>query len=315
MNESLSEKILSFRPSQLGEVMSIDHLLPTMEPWQERPESIPKAILLHGPFGTGKTTLARIIASMAGARGSDIKEVNAGNDRKIDDVRALEEMTRYKPFGSRMRVFIIDEFHGYVSHAQTALLKVIEEPPAGNMFILVTSDPFKVLPQIRSRCLSLETKLLPRETVRTLVRVASGFQLSISQDAATALWKASGGHARDVLKLAAKHVAVLAEGLVPEDMEASSSAAELQDLLDEVIRSPELVRPAHLSFAMRPNLSPYETTILDNSLDSMLMRHPEIMYKIWPALLELRVKYRQHLLQPREYISGALCLLMTLRKE
>lgn len=306
---ALSQRILSFRPQSIGEMMGIDHLIPTVSIWESDPSSIPPAIMLSGPFGTGKTTLARIIASMAGAKGSDIKEVNAGDDRKIDDVRSLIEQTRYQPLSGK-RVFIIDEFHGYISHAQTALLKPIEEPPKGSMFILVTSDPIKVLPQIRSRCVKLETKPLPREATRTLIRLASGGELNVSQEVALAIWQLSMGHTRDLLKLVARYLPQLLQGEVPDEI-AKTDVVDWNDLIYKIVQSPGLARPEHLRALNRPEISPYELSILDDSLDRALSTFPEKMMGVWPKILEFRIHARSHLLYPKEYATGVMCLLLS----
>ncbi len=185
-----------FRPSKIEEVFGQDHIKPTISRWIHNPESIPKALLLHGPYGCSKTTFARMLANVLTTSPTDIHEINAANANGVDDVRAIAESTAYSGFGGN-KVYILDEFHMMTAQAQSALLKVIEEPNEGIYFIFCTTDFAKLLPQIRSRCTSLEVKLLSETEAFALMKFLDS---SVSEDLMTQIYLSSGGHARDIVK-------------------------------------------------------------------------------------------------------------------
>ena len=142
---------------------------------------IPGAMLITGEPGLGKTTLARTFAryvncetySACGKCPSckfpieehpDVKEINMGSVRGIDDVRLLGEQARYLPRHNK-RVFICDEVHNLTPQAEQAFLKIVEEPPAATLFILCTSSPEKMTKAMLRRCTTLH---LIRATVEEL---------------------------------------------------------------------------------------------------------------------------------------------------
>jgi DNA polymerase-3 subunit gamma/tau len=112
------------------------------------------AYLLCGPRGTGKTTIARIIAHELGTSVNDINEMDAASNRGIDDVRDINENVRTLPFDSKYKIYILDEVHMFTKEAWNALLKTIEEPPEHVIFILATTEFEKIPETIISRCQS-----------------------------------------------------------------------------------------------------------------------------------------------------------------
>ena len=115
-------------------------------------ENIPHALLLTGPKGTGKTSIARIIARSMNemkegesiAQSSDIIEMDAASNRGIDEVRNLIKEASYLPMSGKYRIFIVDEAHMITNDAFNALLKTLEEPPETAVFILATTNPEKL---------------------------------------------------------------------------------------------------------------------------------------------------------------------------
>lgn len=140
---------LRYRPNKFSEYVGntekIQGLLASFPDW-------PQCFLLAGKPGLGKTTLARIIASQLDCNVTNLREVDAGQDRGIEKTRALIESTYSRPLVGKVKVYIIDECQGLTADAQQALLKVAEEPPKDTYFIFCSTDPEKISKALRSRC-------------------------------------------------------------------------------------------------------------------------------------------------------------------
>jgi len=127
-----------YRPENFSEVMGQDHIVKAIS-GSLKTGKVAHAYLLCGPRGTGKTTVARIIARELGTSVSDIYEMDAASNRKIEDARDINENVRTMPFDSKYKVYILDEVHMLTKEAWNALLKTIEEPPEHGNFILSTT--------------------------------------------------------------------------------------------------------------------------------------------------------------------------------
>ena len=133
------------------------------------------AYLFHGPSGCGKTTMARILARELGCdvkpEGSvDYDEVNASDARGIDDMRRIVRDSMYPPItGTGVRVVVIDEVHQATKDAMNCLLKPLEDPPAHQYYLLCTTEPTKLLPTIRTRCVHVPVKALAADDVFDLL--------------------------------------------------------------------------------------------------------------------------------------------------
>lgn len=185
-----------FRPTTVEELFGQDHLKGILIKWLNNPTEIPKSILLHGPYGCAKTSIARMLAAKLTTNPTDIHEMNAAAARGIDDVRDIADSTSFSGFGGN-KVYIIDELHSMTPAAQSALLKVIEEPKEGVYFILCTTDYAKLLDTIRSRCTKLEVRLLSEQASFELMKMLDS---SLSEEMMFNIYLSSGGHARDIVK-------------------------------------------------------------------------------------------------------------------
>src|SRR6266404_1562956 len=161
-----------YRPQSFADVVNQEHVKTTLENaiTQQR---IAHGYIFSGPRGTGKTTIARILArclncvkgptsqpdgtcssclEIAAGNAVDVIEIDAASNRGINEMRELRENVRYRPARDRYKVFIIDEAHQITSEAFNALLKTIEEPPEWVVFMLCTTESHKIPSTIASRC-------------------------------------------------------------------------------------------------------------------------------------------------------------------
>jgi len=139
------------RPSEFSEVLGQEHIVAALKGALAQ-GSIAHAYLFSGSRGTGKTSVARILAKELGTGKTDLFEIDAASNTGVDDVRALTESVSTLPFESKYKVYILDEAHMLSKSAWNALLKTLEEPPSYVVFILCTTEIEKVPPTIVSRC-------------------------------------------------------------------------------------------------------------------------------------------------------------------
>jgi len=164
---------INHRPKTLAEVVGQPKVVAALTKLLEREvEDIPHALLFVGPRGTGKTTLARIVARQLGCHKLDFIEMNTADFRGIDTSRDINKNMNLMPMGGDIKVYFFDEVHGLTKDAQEALLKAIEEPPAHVFFIAGTTDPQKLIPTFRDRFkrATFETQSLPAEDIELLIQ-------------------------------------------------------------------------------------------------------------------------------------------------
>ena len=186
-------------------------------------DRVAHAYLFCGPRGTGKTSTARILAkalnclapqdgepddeceicvSVNEGRAMDLIEIDAASNRGIDDIRNLREKVGYSPSVARHKVYIIDEVHMLTDAAFNALLKTLEEPPPHAIFVLATTEAYKVPLTIISRCQRFDFRRIPIEaSVARLAELCAGEGVEASHGALTLIARAASGSLRDAQNL------------------------------------------------------------------------------------------------------------------
>lgn len=154
-----------YRPQVFDEVIGQEHVVKVLE-GAVRLGNISHAYLFSGSRGTGKTSMARILARAIGTSANDLTEMDAASNRGIDDVREIRESVNTLPFESKYKVYIIDEVHMLTKDAWNAFLKTLEEPPAHVVFILATTELEKVPETVVSRCQTFSFKKPNLSTLR-----------------------------------------------------------------------------------------------------------------------------------------------------
>ena len=150
-------------PTCLAQVLGQDHAKKAITAWIQK-DNFPRCQLYTGPVGTGKSTLAGLVAKACqgpgGWEGTDIRQINAGTVGKVDDMRALAEEAKSVPFAGRYRVFILEEAQRVTDSAADALL-VPMETCLSTVWILTSSEPAKLPAALRSRCAAATFDLKP----------------------------------------------------------------------------------------------------------------------------------------------------------
>ncbi len=197
-----------YRPQAWSEVRGQEQVIETLKAEIKNGKTA-HAYLFAGSRGTGKTTVARILAASLKVSEKDLYEMDAASNRGIDDIRMLREGVYATPFESEYKFYIIDEAHMLTRDAWNALLKTLEEPPAHAIFVLATTERDKVPETIQSRCEIHTFKQPSREVLaHTIIEVAKREGFTMERGAAELVALLAEGSFRDALSILQKVLAV-----------------------------------------------------------------------------------------------------------
>jgi len=228
-----------YRPQRFKDVFGQDAIVTTLKNAIKR-NSLAYAYLFCGTKGTGKTTLARILAKalncvnpsddcdpcnecfsckeITGGRSLDILEIDGASHRGIDDIRQINDTVGYSTASGKYKIFIIDEVHMLTKEAFNALLKTLEEPPPKVKFLFATTEPHKVLPTILSRCQRFNLNRIPvADIIQKLKNISTDLGIEVDEGALRILAHRADGSLRDAESLL-DQILAFQEGTISESV-------------------------------------------------------------------------------------------------
>lgn len=250
-----------FRPDTFADVKGQEHIVKTLKN-QIRADRIGHAYLFCGTRGTGKTTVAKILAkavncehpvdgnpcnecsscrAIASGASMNVVEIDAASNNGVDNIREIREEVAYPPTEGRYRVYIIDEVHMLSIGAFNALLKTLEEPPSYVIFILATTEAHKIPVTILSRCQRYDFRRISQDTIlKRLENLAEQEQVEAEEKALRYIAKKGDGSMRDSLSLLDQCIAFyLGEKLTYDRVLEVLGAVDTEvfsDLLRKILR-------------------------------------------------------------------------------
>src|SRR5580658_10131633 len=240
-----------YRPQSFADVVNQEHVKTTLENAIAQ-NRIAHGYIFSGQRGTGKTTVARILArclncvngptaqpcgvcasckEIAAGGSPDVIEIDAASNRGINEMRELRENVRYQPVRDKYKVFIIDEAHQITNEAFNALLKTIEEPPAWAVFVLCTTEAHKIPATIASRCQHFSFRSVDfEELVARMAWICGQEGIQADAEALSVLAQAGEGSVRDSLSALDQAIACCGDTLRAAEVRALLGAFSLDSL-------------------------------------------------------------------------------------
>ncbi|MBI3941732.1 MAG: DNA polymerase III subunit gamma/tau [Chloroflexi bacterium] len=247
-----------WRPQTYDDVIGQEHVTRTLQNALEAGR-IAHAYLFAGPRGTGKTSVARILAKAVNCTGTgtrpcnsclicrsfgegrslDLIEIDAASNRGIDEIRDLREKVNFSPSEGRYKVYIVDEVHMLTNEAFNALLKTLEEPPAHAIFVLATTEAHRIPATVLSRCQRFDFKRIPTgQVIEQLAAITHEEGLEIDPGALDLIARQATGSLRDALSLTDQLIAYAGDRITLQQVQSvlgTVSASAVAELIDYLI--------------------------------------------------------------------------------
>jgi len=242
----------TYRPATFDEIAGQEHITKTFRNALKN-NKIAHAYLFSGPRGTGKTTIAKIIAKAVNCehapvenpcnecaicRGidnnsiSDVIEIDAASNNGVDEIREIRDKVKYLPGVGKYKVYIIDEVHMLSIGAFNALLKTLEEPPKHVIFILATTEPHKIPATIHSRCQRFDFRgVSVPEIIGRLNTIIEEESISIEDEAVKVIAESAEGGMRDAISLLDQVISYTEDKITIDDIHAIKGTVSNNSLL------------------------------------------------------------------------------------
>ena len=266
-----------YRPNSFETVVGQRHIIQTLQNAIKQ-KKMSHAYLFCGPRGTGKTTVAKLLAksvncinieqapcnqcehclTIQNGTHPDVIEIDAASNNGVDEIRDLIEKVKYAPLQGKYKVYIVDEVHMLSQGAFNALLKTLEEPPAHVIFILATTEPHKVLPTIISRCQRYDFVRVNRFDIQMRIEeVLKAEKIEYEEEAVRLISQLADGGVRDALSILEQCIAYSGQNLNAQHVNDIYGIATTQDklkLLNAVINNDVTVLMQEIDYVTGKNI-------------------------------------------------------------